>query len=199
MDPLIGLILKHARFRECDMAAFIAPHLGPWQRAHASTTGEIRRTSRPFENAFPHGEISPPTLLHAELCGEVSFVSRRAALPEFGGSRQPLDRQVRYYSECAQEASRLFSTSVSRVEERCYAQNPLITPKRHSPVEWRLGILYRSLASRNKCGGSCPPIAVFPAGFPSRGPLDGGGSCRVLHVLMLPIFFLAACHITGTL
>jgi len=135
----------------------------------------------PFGDAFPNGEISPPTLLHSELCGEVSFVPRRAALPEFGGSRQPLDRQVRYYSDGAQQASRVFwyfsgrrpdrggwwskNRSRRKAPKRQPPRKVPVTPKRHSPVEGRLGFALVTGLS-NKWGGSCPPSANTRLGFP---------------------------------
>ena len=108
----------------------LAKGSGPRQMAHAPSsfplampfqTGRIRRLrcNQNYVAKFPGSAAS-------SLC------------PESGGSRQPLDRQVRYYSEWATVASRLLGTSARKElggGNRCRKLTQ--KPKRHSPVEWR--------------------------------------------------------------
>ena len=95
---LSGLIHKHIRSANVTCPPFQSPELQDLQRAQAGH-GLPDKLISLWRCLSKRGDLAASTILLSELCGEVSFVQRRAALPEFGGSRQPLDRQVRYYSE----------------------------------------------------------------------------------------------------
>ncbi len=144
------------------MAAPDQPHLVKYSRAFASAIAHWppcipciqdprkgfepalnavkRPPAFPFGDAFPNGEISPPPACsNRNLFGEDSLFSGELALPVSGGSRQPLDRQVRYYSERAQLASRdliLLLYEIAPVFGKEHIRPK--KPKRHSPKEWRL-------------------------------------------------------------
>ena len=114
------------------------------------------------------------------------LVQRRACTcPESGGSRQPLRRQVRYYSERAHVASRDLGTSVAPCHKRVLARRKDArnaegaTPHGVAPRHLRW-----SLASRNKFGGSCPPFAAVTR----PGSLDG----RFWRLLLSDPAFLQA-------
>jgi len=61
-----------------------------------------------------------------DLPGEVSLLRGELALPLSGGTRQPLDRQVSYYSELLRLASELRGSPASCPDGR----RPQNTPKR---------------------------------------------------------------------
>lgn len=140
-----------------------------------------RRRAIPFCAAFQTGRFRRLHLLRSELCGEVSFSQRRGRSHRTpGGSRQPRDRQVRYYSESAEVASRVFATSGEAVNKQKWdlwkktpknAKAPL--PRGVAPRH-----LHWSLASQLS-----GVDRVHLLHSPGRFPLSGFGSCRVLRSL----------------
>lgn len=177
-----GLIHKHVRNAERDMAAFIPRYSGSLQRVQArGDRCGLPALAIPFCAAFQTGRFRRLHLLRSELCGEVSFAQRRGRSHRTpGGSRQPRDRQVRYYSESAEVASRVFGTSGEGVHKQKgqSVEKPPKMPKRHSPVGWRLGT----------CTGHWPLETILVDRVhllhsPGRFPLSGFGSCRVLRSL----------------
>ena len=113
IDLLIWIHM-HARSprRRCP-GRLVSLHSGSWQRDPASANG-ARAEQLPFGDAFPNGENSPPAQSANNDVAKFPLFPRRAcAHPKSGGSRQPLDRQVRYYSESVEVASRDFGTSVA--------------------------------------------------------------------------------------
>ena len=169
---LSGLIREHVRHGKRDLAAFIPLHSGSWQRAQAWTTAAVCRTSRRWGRSLwrclsKRGEFRRLHLVRSELCGEVSFAQRRGRTHRTpGGSRQPHDRQVRYYSEGTQEASRHFWYFWGRKPEteEAIVENSHKMPKRHSPVGWRLGTCTGHWPLE-QVGWIVSTLCICPAGF----------------------------------
>ena len=110
------------------------------------------------------------------LCSAAS-----CSCPVSGGSRQPLDRQVRYYSERAQVASRDFGTSVGGAKMRVglpEEKRPQKAGGATPPRRWRLG----------SCDGHWPleqMSVVLPtvSAVARPGSLGGDALCRFLRSL----------------
>ncbi len=114
-----------------------------------------------------------------ERCSEISLICGERALPGWGGSRQPLDRQLRYYSEAIRLASAGSGSRLTLASKDLDADFRLM---RETPlaVEWRFGVLGWSLASQNTW-----PVAVSTvptAGF-AAGPLGKGRSLAVAQAV----------------
>lgn len=147
---------------------------------------------------FQTGRFRRLHLLRSELCGEVSFAQGRGrTLRTPGGSRQPPDRQVRYYSEGAEEASRLFwyFRGTDRQTEVAAVEKPPHKCQSATPLWGGASALALVTGLSNKYGGSCPPSA-----FPRPGSASWRWLfCRVPRSLGRQSPFLAACYITGAL
>jgi hypothetical protein len=103
----------HVRPGEGALAALYPCIQDPGKGIRPSANG-ARAEQLPFGDAFPNGENSPPAQSANNDVAKFPLFPRRAcAHPKSGGSRQPLDRQVRYYSESVEVASRDFGTSVA--------------------------------------------------------------------------------------
>ena|SRR5580692_589410 len=106
--------------------------------------------------------------MRSELFSEVSLSSGELALgPESGGSRQPLRRQVRYYSERAHVASRDLGTSVAPSHKRVLAERKgAKMPKAPLPMGWRLGTCGGHWPLGTSSAGLARLRCSYPAGFP---------------------------------
>jgi hypothetical protein len=126
--------------------------------------------------------IAARRLPRNDLSGEVSLLCGELALPLSGGSRQPLDRQVSYYSELMRLASELQApqtqeTPLQRVALHCSA---LVT-----------GLPANSWAAVV----SAAPTSDFPGRSASfEGRFVGGCSCRVSAFLGLVRTLPAPIH-----
>jgi hypothetical protein len=169
--------------------------------AKGSSRGEQCHAPTGFPLAMPFQTGRFRRLQLKQLSMWRSFLVPRRARPhpKLGGSRQPLDRQVRYYSDWPEEASRLLGddccTDGTGVEEAAK-----IAP-RNAKAPLPRGVAPRhcnwSLASRTSGPVAVPPVLLQWAG---RSPLRWR--------LLLPvsafsaadlISILSACYITGTL
>jgi len=181
MNLLTGFICKHFRPGESALAAVYPLHSGSWQREPASADGP-RADRLPFGDALPkRGDFAACFTMQITMWRSFLVPRRACTHPESGGSRQPLDRQVRYYSESEEVASRVLSTSVAaegtggglRLKNPLNAKAPLplgVAPwhmNGHWPLEQLRWFVHR--------------FCSYPAGFPSKGPLSGVGSCRALR------------------
>jgi hypothetical protein len=115
-----------------------------------------------------------------ESPGEASLLGGELALPHWGGSRQPLDRQIRYYSEAGLLARAFCGSRRMKASQDHFRY---AFPAKSATFE--------SGASRS-CAGHWPPqivigrwylppclIETSPAGLSLfRGRFVGGCSCR---------------------
>ena len=124
-----------------------------------------------------------------------NFLCSAASLlyPDSGGSRQPLDRQVRYYSEAPRLASELWGNPAYRA----LGPRPAFPPNAQKRRSERSGVLL-------SCAGHWPPKQLVGGGFFHRtyyrlprpvhpffeGRFVGGGSCRGSAVLWAGRTFL---------
>ena len=111
--------------------------------AKSSSRGERCHAPTGFPLAMPFQTGRFRRLQLKQLSMWRSFLVPRRARPhpKPGGSRQPLDRQVRYYSDWPEEASRLLGDGrcTDGTGWRMRRKQVPEMPKRHSPVGWRLG------------------------------------------------------------
>ena len=149
----------------------------------------------PSGDAFPNGEISPPT--RAEILNCV------AKFPLFSGE-VALNREARVsrltgkFDSTAREPNRQVNISVLMWKAARQGWDPgekPYTPKRHSPLEWRFGTWIGHWPLGQTSVVLCHRFCCSnPAGF----RFFGGVSCRVLRSFGWPDLFLAAWYITGT-
>lgn len=120
-----------------------------------------RRRAIPFCAAFQTGRFRRLHLVRSELCGEVSFAQRRGRSHRVsGGARQPRDRQVRYYSESAQVASRVFATSGEGVNKQKWQLWKKPQKCQSATPPWGGASALALVTGLSiKWGGSCPPSA----------------------------------------
>ncbi len=168
------------------LACSFAPAKAPWPRCVPCIRGTSQRacarqadihtpTSISLRDAFPNGENSP----FAACCilnywAKFPCSAASSLCPYIGGSRQPLDRQVRYYSVTPQLASGRFEYLCCRpgTRGRPAINFPTKTPGRHSPMGWRpdsCAVTGLSEMTRR----FIPPVSLqLPGRFPLWGPLQ---------------------------
>jgi hypothetical protein len=224
---LSGLIRKHARVDERDMAAFVPLHSGSWQRAHAPTTRTVCRTSRSLWRCLSkRGDFAASTwcvfnceakfpLFRGELHYRNSGARVSRMTGKFDTTARGRKRQVAFFgtsvagvgtdvaSEQFRNTRRLFECigrcvflrkthpccvlSVYTNSETALAAKGAHKAKAPLPMEWRLGF----------CTGHWPlgtstVDLVHLLHMPSQlslvgGRSFGGGSCRALRALALPM------------
>ena len=136
---------------------------------------------------FQTGRFRRLKLAQSELVAKFPCSAASLHCPESGGSRQPLHRQVRYYSErriCGKWRFGSFRgttpqnsvTADGNSTHKCQKRHSLGVAPRTCTGHWPLGIF----------GGSYPPASAVTRPVSLDGAAHGGGSCRVLRSFGLP-------------
>lgn len=144
---------------------------------------------RRFPQVMPsYGNLSLILPGKIDRMANVPCLAAMLHFPFPGGSRLPLDRQIRYYSETAALASDLcvkeeFGVAKKDSPAEIRELRGLRNVRNATPSEWRLMILLWPLASQVLQNGNnslTVLCAVCPGWLSLFGPLLGGCSCRVL-------------------